>query len=91
MSWPDYKPVFSAFDLLEAGACFDGVTDAVKARGMLVAPTASHALNEWVAKATHSNGYGDGYGYGDGDGYGYGYGDGDGYGYGDGDGNGYGQ
>jgi len=102
--WWTYRPRVTAADLLDAGACAEGVGKAVLRRRASVAETQSHLEEDWVRKAARADGYGDGdghgYGYGDGYGdghgygYGYGYGDGDGcgdgYGYGDGDGCGYG-
>ena len=87
MSWPHYKPTITVMDLLESGACYDGVTSAVLKHKAIVAPTEKHAGNEHVAEAANASGSGYGYGYGSGDGDGYGYGDG----YGDGDGDGYGD
>jgi hypothetical protein len=102
MAWCDYKPVITVTDLLDSGACPEGVLEAIDKHRIISAPTADHASNSYVASAASVNGYGSGYGsssgYGDGYGdgcygYGYGYGcygDGDGDGYGYGDGSGYG-
>ena len=98
MSWSHYKPTISAADLLQAGACLEGVCVAVIKHKTLVidTPTALALAGEdiqYVELASGSDGYGYGdgnsYGYGNGNGYGYGYGYGNGYGYGYG--NGYGD
>ena len=85
-----YQERVTVIDVLDTGACFDGVVEWIAAHGGLIAgPTADHVGNEYIARAANATGdaTGDGYGYG----YGYGYGDGDGYGYGNGygDGDGY--
>jgi hypothetical protein len=72
-----YKPVVTVVDVLEAGACIDGVKDFIKKHAMVIAGATSDFLRqEWVKKAANGDGYGDGSG--SGYGYGYGYGDGDG-------------
>jgi hypothetical protein len=92
MSWPIYRARVTAFELLESGACCDGVARAALKHGLSQPTEAALALagahRDYVEAATYSDGYGDGYG--DGSGYGYGDGDGYGYGYGDGYGDGYG-
>jgi hypothetical protein len=92
--WWIYKPTITVVDLLESGACVEGVKEAVEEHGVIAAETREHASNPYVSKAADADGdgdgYGSGYGYGDGDGYGYGYGSGYGDGYGSGDGDGYG-
>ena len=77
MNWPHYKPTITVVDLLESGACYDGVTSAVLKHKAVAAPTEKHANDEHVAKAANASGYGSG----DGSSYGYGYGSG----YGDGE------
>ena len=93
--WPYFKASVSAADLLESGACIDGVARAVVALGLLVAPLdvamkAAGCDRKYVESASNSNGSGsgngDGYGDGSGDADGSGYGDGYGYGGGSGDG-----
>ena len=80
--WPHYKPVVTVADVLESGACMEGVAKWVTAhRGVISGPADKHD-NEFVRKAANADGYGYGYGDGDGDGYGYG----SGYGSGSGDG-----
>ena len=80
-----YKPRVTVVDVLDAGACIEGVKSFIQANGgVIVAETAKFLRkSEWIAKAANAglagNGYGDGYGNG------YGYGDG----YGDGNGNGW--
>jgi hypothetical protein len=87
--WCEFKPVVTVVDVLESGACIDGVKEYVAANGGVIAgPIAGRQRNEWIAKASHcyGDGSGDGSGYGSGSGYGYGYGSGSGDGYGSGDG-----
>ena len=72
-------------DVLDAGACIDGVLQFIAANGMRI-ECDSGEFDEPYIQAAKLNGDGDGYG----DGYGYGYDDGDGYGYGDVYGYGYG-
>ena len=67
-----YKPTFTAFDLLESGACLDGVLKAVEKHKKLSAATADFVRDQYVARAANASGNGNGYGYGYGDGYGYG-------------------
>jgi len=89
-NWWTYKPIVTVFDVLEAGACHEGVVKFLRKRPEI--SRASNSKNEHIFKAGNCDGYGygDGDGYGDGYGYGYGNGDGDGYwdgyGYGNGDG-----
>ena len=64
-------------DVLDAGACIDGVLQFIAANGMRI-ECDSGEFDEPYIQAAKLNGDGDGYG----DGYGYGYGDGDGFGYG---------
>ena len=90
-----FKERITVCDVLDAGACLDGVLPLVMRFGLeanvaeLRAAVARSEV-EYVDKAARANGYGsgDGYGYGYGSGYGYGDGDGDGYGYGYGYGDG---
>ena len=101
--WWTYRPRVTAADLLDAGACAEGVGKAVLRHRASAVETQDHLEEDWVRKASRFDGYGygsgsgygygdgDGYGSGDGSGYGYGYGDGDGYGSGDGSGYGYGS
>ncbi len=83
----------TVIDVLEGGACYEGVVAAVNDSGGRIAGDASDIVAAGGATYAALDGYG--YGDGDGDGYGYGYGDGDGYGYGYGygygDGDGYGS
>ena len=83
VKWFEFLERITAVDLLDAGACLEGVKDAVEENGALAMETARAVrISDWAKKAAHSDGGdgdGDGYGYGDGGGgYGYGYGDGDG-------------
>jgi len=78
-AWPAYKPVVTVVDVLEAGACIDGVYEYIASNGGdISAHTDKHAENGWILSASNGNGDGDG------DGNGYGDGNGDGNGYGDG-------
>jgi hypothetical protein len=91
MAWPFYRETVTVVDVIETGACIDGVKEWLeKNQRQIAGPTEKYRSNGYIVKASHADGYG--YGDGDGDGYGYGDGDGDGdgYGYGDGDGDGYG-
>ena len=94
MTWPHYKPVVTVVDLLDCGACYDGVCkEVVRQHGAIIAETQKlikHAEWTHIATAANADGYGDSYGSGYGSGYGDGdgYGDGYGYGYGDDDGSG---
>ena len=76
MSWPHYKPIVTVADVLESGACYDGVCEWVKSHGGIISGRASEHSHENILKAAWADGYGDGYGYGSGSGYGDGDGDG---------------
>ena len=79
MNWPHYSERVTVCDVLESGACLDGVVEWIKEHdGLIAGATVEHCRNEHIARATCADGYGYGYrnGYGDGDGDG----DGDGYG-----------
>jgi len=87
----------TVIDVLESGACWEGVRDYILATRVIAAEPIDTTKTEGrlrVVSKRDGTGTGTGYGYGsghscgDGDGYGTGYGDGygDGYGYGDGDG-----
>ena len=83
MPWPDYLETVTVVDVLESGACYDGVLGWIKENGNIISgPTDTYSANEYILTAARGNGdgNGDGYGYGDGDGNGYGNGDGDGNG-----------
>ena len=84
MNWPLYKPVVTVVDVLDVGACIDGVKQFVERAGVIAGNAADYLREKWIQIAATGNGYG--YGDGDGNGYGYGYGDGDGNGNGYGDG-----
>ena len=98
--WWEPLDVVTVVDVLDTGACLDGVVDWVARHHGRIAGNPVLHTNTRIAKAARLSGSGSGYGYGSGDGYGYGsgygYGDGSGsgdgygYGYGDGDGSGYG-
>jgi len=91
VTWFDFLERITAVDLLDAGACVDGVKESVEKNSALAMNTSDAVqISEWASKAAHADGYGDGYGHGYGNGYGYGYGYGDGHGHGDGDGYGHG-
>jgi hypothetical protein len=78
MNWPYYRDTVTVIDVLESGACVDGIRDWLAVIPIISGPTGLHVHNQYIANAANADGYGDGYGYGDGDGYGYGYGSGDG-------------
>jgi len=85
MTWnPQYRETVTVVDVLETGACPDGVSAWIERNGRIIAgPTEQYARkSEYIAKAANADGYGYGYGYGYGNGYGNGDGNGDGYGYG---------
>ena len=95
--WWTYKTALTVIDVLDSGACLDGVCKWVEAHGGRIAGrTKSYWKQRELSKAAngdgsgYGSGYGDGSGDGSGSGYGSGYGYGYGYGYGDGDGDGYG-
>ncbi len=95
MSWPHYSERVTVVDVLDTGACYDGVKAWVLKNRLIAGDTKLYVADEYIARAACADGYGngDGYGYGDGygDGNGYGNGNGDGYGYGYGYGNGNGD
>ena len=69
MAWPHYRETVTVVDLLETGACFAGVREAVvRHGGRIIAPTSKHVRNEYVREAANADGYGYGYGYGYGSG-----------------------
>ncbi len=85
----------TVIDVLETGACIDGVLKFVADHaGRIECDSAEFPHEAHIQEAAGIDGYGDGdgdgYGDGDGDGYGDGYGYGYGNGNGDGDGDGYG-
>jgi hypothetical protein len=91
-AWWVYREHVTVSDVLDSGACLDGVKEWVaKHRGRIAGPAGRYPKQGEIQKATHGDGsgYGYGYGYGYGDGDGYGSGDGSGYGYGYGYGDGY--
>ena len=83
--WCDYKPTITVADLLDSGACYDGILKAIQGRGAISASTEAVVSNPYAAKAANASGSGYGYGSGSGDGDGDGDGYGDGYGYGSGE------
>ena len=87
MKWWVPLDVVTVVDVLDTGACLDGVVDWVaKNQGRIAGNPVLHT-NTWIAKAARLSGSGTG----SGDGYGYGDGSGDGYGSGSGSGSGYGE
>lgn len=82
--WPHIRERVTVIDVLEEGACWEGVRRWVEREGRIAGPVAAEA-DEHILRAARLDGYGSGYGDGDGSGDGYGYGSGDGYGYGDGE------
>ena len=91
--WWEPLDVVTVVDVLDTGACLDGVVDWVARHHGRIAGNPVLHTNTWIAKAARLSGSGSGSGYGDGYGSGYGYGDGsgDGYGSGSGSGSGYGE
>ena len=74
VTWPFYSERVTVCDVLDAGACIDGVRKFVAAVKVIAGRVTDYASERWVCIASN------GYGYGYGDGYGYGYGDGAGTG-----------
>ena len=81
----------TVIDVLDAGACIDGVLQFIAANGMRIECDSGEFDEPYIQQAANGDGDGDGYGYGYGYGYGNGNGNGDGYGYGNGNGDGYGD
>jgi hypothetical protein len=74
-----YKPTLTVVDVIESGACMNGVCEWVEAHGGRIAgKTRTHWKRPELIKASNADAYGSGYGYGSGSGSGSGYGDGDG-------------
>ena len=69
MGWPHYRPVVTVADVLESGACYDGVKTWVQ-RKRIIADDPTKYLDE---EAIQTAAFSDGYGYGSGSGYGYGF------------------
>jgi hypothetical protein len=91
MGWPHFQPTVTVCDVLDAGACLEGVKKFIaNTHGNPIAGGISEHRDRdgFIANAAHADG--SGYGYGSGDGSGSGSGSGSGYGYGSGDGSGYG-
>ena len=89
-----YKETVTVVDVLDAGACIDGVKAFILKNGRVISCNPSDYAGEpYITAAAQGDGNGDGYGYGDGSGLGGGNGDGfgDGNGDGNGNGNGYGD
>ena len=94
MTWPHYQERVTVCDVLDNGACIDGVLQWVDEHKVIADIPSRYPEPEIVRAACadgNGNGYGDGNGSGDGYGDGSGYGYGDGSGYGSGDGSGYGS
>jgi len=81
------RRIITAIDVIDAGACADGVWSFVAENLKSINPAmAVNALlklvgsenRNYVLAASNGDGYGYGYGNGNGDGYGDGYGNGDG-------------
>ena len=93
MNWPHLKDPVTVVDILESGACREGVNKWLLENGRMISgsPIQVSDPDGWIKKAANADGNGDGDGYGCGNGYGEGYGNGYGYGYGNGYGNGNGN
>ena len=77
-NWWAYRFTVTVADVLESGACLDGVRGWVEShRGVIAGSPQIYRAKE-IREAANADGDGDGYGYGYGDGYGSGYGDGSG-------------
>lgn len=69
-TWPNYQSRVTVIDVLESGACIEGVKKWIVAnRGVIAGETAKQS-NENILSAANADGNGNGYGYGNGDGYG---------------------
>ena len=64
----------TVIDVLETGACIDGVLKFVDHAGRIECDSAEFPHEAHIQEAAGIDGYGKGYGDGDGYGYGYGYG-----------------
>ena len=96
MSWTTFRETVTVIDVLEGGACIEGVCEYVgKNLSIIGPPVDDRKTGDHLKRAANADGSGSGDGYGDGYGSGYGsgdgYGDGYGYGYGDGYGDGSGS
>ena len=65
-TWPTYLPVVTVVDVLDTGACYDGVVSWIENNGLVIAGPTERQTNEYILKAANGYGYGDGYGDGDG-------------------------
>ena len=64
-----YRPTVTVADVLDVGACLDGVKNFItKHDGQIVVRAEDHPSESWIQKAADGYGYGDGDGDGDGDG-----------------------
>ena len=67
MAWPHFTPVVTVCDVLESGACLDGVVDWVKRhKGLIAGKPEDFPRQPEIQRAACANG--DGYGDGNGDG-----------------------
>lgn len=80
----DYRPVITVCDVLDEGACLDGVLEYVNEHEGKIASQVDLSQG-WMVRAALSDGYGCCYGHENGEGVGDGYGDGGGGGDGDGE------
>ena len=65
MAWPHYQNPVTVVDVLDTGACPDGVFEwLLKHKRLISGDPAKYRDDEYIQKAANTNGSGDGYGYG---------------------------
>ena len=69
---PVFRERVTVVDVLETGACFEGVIDWVLKNRRIIAGDSSQYQDEHIDKTARKDGYGYGYGYGYGSGSGSG-------------------
>ena len=75
MSWTTFRDTVTVVDVLEGGACIDGVVEYLgKNRSIIGPPVDDRVTGDRLKQASNADGYGSGSGYGYGYGYGSGYG-----------------
>ena len=61
-NWPFYKPHVTVVDVLESGACLDGVVEWIKKHGGKIAGETATQKNPYIVTAANGDGSGSGYG-----------------------------
>ena len=64
MAWPYYLETVTVCDVLESGACIEGILDWIEENSGVISGAVDDDKNEYILAAACA----DGYGYGDGDG-----------------------